>query len=249
MTRVPAWPVALAVVVACACGSARRPRATASPDVLRTAPWAPPPFAAAEPTYGPSPADPWPPPSFDTSHWLGPGTGMAHPFALPTGGSVASDGCPFPVLALPPCPDDIAGYPGVELVLHAEFENRVVNAVGILRGHVTHSFSWDFLRPSERVRGVLVRGLGQMWLGLELLDRAPNWNSDGPILGPEPRFLCYGDETGVCCTLPSDRRVVARGRIQSEVSTYLYAPLLCDLGERPVRVLHFTSHAKEEPSP
>jgi len=57
-----------------------------------------------------------------------------------------------------------------------------------------------------------VRRLGRAYVGTVELFDIPPWANADPYTPPDPRFICYGDETGVCCGVRSDRRAVTRGR-------------------------------------
>lgn len=237
--------IAAVAVLLGGCHAARpAPPHSAAPTAFEGEPTFPFPFVGVAPLFGPAP-EPWPPPTWDRTHWLGPGTGVGRPFRLPRGGSIASSGCPFEAVDLPPCPDGLEALAASTVWEHMdELENRVITVVGMLRNYVDATWSWKFLTKRDRAAGNFdVRRLGRTYVGtLELFD-IPPWAGGGPYTPPDPRFICYGDETGVCCGVRSDRRVVARGRFQQEFYRYVYAPLLCDLGEHPVRLLTYEEAA------
>jgi hypothetical protein len=116
---------------------------------------------------------------------------------------------------------------------------------------MTRQWSWRYLPAEKRKHGVQVPVLGILQLGesLGLYDVEP-WCDVAPCPDADPRFLCFGDGTGECCGVQSNRRVVARGRLQESSGDYLYAPLVCDLGTRPVRLvaLSLTTQTRSRPT-
>jgi hypothetical protein len=164
---------------------------------------------------------------------------------LPKGGTVASAGCPFEAVELPPCPDGIEASAPEGLADRTDLENQVVTIAALMRAQPRHSWSWNYLSENERRAGnVPVRVIGVVLLGeaLAMYDVDP-WCERAPCSPADPRFVCYGDETAECCGVPSDRRVVARGRLQSSFGEFLYAPLICDLGNRRVRLVDLPSRS------
>lgn len=238
MTAQPSRFLLALAIALCGCARAKRPVASSSGGLPAPAFAAPVPFHTTEPRFGTLPAAPWPPATWDSAHWLGPGTGRARPFALPAGGSIATLGCPFPALELPPCPDGIEAVAPQALTDRTDLSNQVVTVTAVLRAHMTRQWSFRYLLAEDRKHGVKLPVLGILQLGesLGLYDFEP-WCDLAPCPDGDPRFLCFGDGTGECCGVQSDRRVVARGRLQESSGGYLYAPLVCDLGTRPVRLV------------